>query len=409
MGVSDNRRSSNPADVLAQHKELPGSGAIIIGGDYRGLGIVRSLGRKKIPVWVLADNHLLATVSRYVSRSLRWPICGEAAQVAFLLELSAKHGLQDWLLFPTGDETTALIACHYTELQDHFRLTTPPWETMCWAHDKRLTYQLAKELEIDHPWTYCPTSYDEVAALDCTFPVILKPAIKMGFNRFVHDKAWRVDNRAQLLARYAEASTLIAPELIMIQELIPNRDNTQFSYAALCNGGEIIASVVAERTRQYPPDFGRSSSYVETVSLPELEQPARQLLAKIGLTGLVEIEFMCDPRDGRYKLLDINPRVWGWHTLGKRAGVDFCYLLWQLLHDEALPRMRGQPGIRWLRTMTDLPAVTHMIAHHKLSVREYLRSLRGPLELAIFAWEDPLPALLEAPLLFYLAWKRGAA
>src|SRR5947209_625203 len=31
------------------------AGAVVIGGDYRGLGIVRSLGRHGIPVWVLTD------------------------------------------------------------------------------------------------------------------------------------------------------------------------------------------------------------------------------------------------------------------------------------------------------------------------------------------------------------------
>ena len=48
-------------------------GALVIGGDYRGLGIVRSLGRHGIPVWVLADEHRIATVSRYAVRSLSWP------------------------------------------------------------------------------------------------------------------------------------------------------------------------------------------------------------------------------------------------------------------------------------------------------------------------------------------------
>jgi len=34
----------------------------------------------------------------------------------------------------------------------------------------------------------------------------------------------------------------------------------------------------------------------------------------------------------------------------------------------------------------------------RLSVRNYVRSLRRPLESAIFAWDDPLPGLLDLPL-----------
>lgn len=48
-------------------------GALVIGGDYRGLGVVRSLGRRGIPVWVLTDEHKIAATSRYAQRSFAWP------------------------------------------------------------------------------------------------------------------------------------------------------------------------------------------------------------------------------------------------------------------------------------------------------------------------------------------------
>ena len=79
-------------------------------------------------------------------------------------------------------------------------------------------------------------------------------------------------------------------------------------------------------------DFGRFSTYVETIDQPEIDGPARQLLKAIRYTGVVEVEFKRDPRDGCCKLLDINPRVWGWYTLCARAGVDFTRLLWLQAH-----------------------------------------------------------------------------
>ena len=42
----------------------------------------------------------------------------------------------------------------------------------------------------------------------------------------------------------------------------------------------------------------------------------------------------------------------------------------------------------------------------QLSPFGYLASLRPPIELAIFALDDPLPALLEVPASIYLAWAR---
>src|SRR5207247_5375328 len=88
-------------------------GALITGADYRGLGVVRSLGRRGIPVWVLKHpDHPLAGTSRYARRSLSWPAGDEASRVDFLLNLADKQGLQGWVLFPTDDEVVGLVARH---------------------------------------------------------------------------------------------------------------------------------------------------------------------------------------------------------------------------------------------------------------------------------------------------------
>src|SRR2546426_12628442 len=75
------------------------SGALVIGGDYRSLGTVRSLGRHQIPVWVLVDDHLIAGVSRYAQRRFSWPAADEERQVEYLIKLSEQHGLLGWVLF----------------------------------------------------------------------------------------------------------------------------------------------------------------------------------------------------------------------------------------------------------------------------------------------------------------------
>jgi predicted ATP-grasp superfamily ATP-dependent carboligase len=169
-----------------------------------------------------------------------------------------------------------------------------------------------------------------------------------------------------------------------------------------------VAWLVARRVRQYPPEFGRGSSFVETVDEPAVEEPARRLLAEINYSGLVEIEFKHDPRTGQAKLLDINTRTWGWHTLGRRAGVDFPYLSWRLVHGETIAETRARSGIRWIRGATDLLAALAEFRHGRLSPLGYLRGLRPPLECAVFAFDDLLPAAVDRPSLMYRAWRRRA-
>ena len=384
------------------------SGALVIGGNLNGLSIARSLGRHGVPVWVTTPPSMkLASFSRYTLRTLPWPDGDSEAQAAYLLELAERYQLDQWVLFPTSDESAALVSKFHTALSRRFRVSTPTWDVLRWAYDKRLTYRLAAEERVDFPSTIYPATEADLEAARCAFPAVLKPATHATVNRFTADKAWPVANREELLARYRQARELIPPDLILVQERIPGGGESQFSYAALCCGGQPIASLTARRTRQYPIDFGYSSSFVETLDIPEIVAPSRRLLAAIRYTGIVEVEYKLDARNGRYKLLDINPRLWTWSPLGGRAGIDFPYLLWQMMVGRSVAKQTGRTGVRWVRMSTDVPAAIHEMLRGRLSLGAYVRSLRSPVEFALMAADDPLPGLLDLPLFAYKYFHNG--
>jgi D-aspartate ligase len=383
------------------------AGALVVGSDYRALGVVRSLGRRNIPVWVLAGgDDTLAARSKYAAR--RMPLEGATGdeQAAYLLRLARAYGLDGWALFPSADETAAMVARHHDELSARFLLTTPQWDTFRWAYDKTLTYQIADALALPYPRVWKASSAAEAAKLPIRFPALLKPAVKKNFNKLTAAKAWRTDDVEELAARFDEAAELVDADALLIQELVPGGGEAQFSVATICDDGRLLATVTARRTRQYPADFGRASTFVETIDRPELVELAERFLAEIRYTGIVEVEFKQDPRDGSYKLLDVNPRVWGWHTLCQRAGIDFPYLAWRLARGEPVPNGRPADGVRWLRLSTDLPTSVREMVGGRLSPRTYLSSLRGPRESAIFARDDPWPGVSELPMLMGVLARR---
>lgn len=381
---------------------------LVLGGNYRALGLVRSLGRRGIPVWVVKqDGHALAGLSRYAEKTLPWPGGDDEQNVAYLTRLAEQNAGEQFLLIPTDDECTTLISMNYEALATKFVLTTPAWPSLRLAVDKRHLYRLGENLGLDQPRTIFSCSREGLSSSDFQFPVILKPATREQLNPLTADKAWQVEDRPTLLSRFAEACNYMPAESIMVQELIPGGGEAQYSFAALCSEGRVQASLTAVRTRQFPIDFGRFSSFVQTVDAPELDIPARKLLEAIQFTGLVEIEFKKDARDGRYKLLDVNPRVWGWHSLCAAAGVDFPYLLWSLMWNEALPEVRARSGLRWVRFGSDFLVAIPEILKGRLRITEYLRGMRPPLETSMFAVDDPVPVLCHFPALFYLLCKRA--
>jgi D-aspartate ligase len=383
-------------------------GALVVGGDYVGLGIVRSLGRKGVPVCIVDDERSIARFSRFATYGVRvTDLRDERRAVETVLGVGSRLGLTGWVLYPTREETVAAFSRHRAQLAQQFRVPTPDWRTVRWAWDKRNTYRLADQLAIPIPRTWYPQRLEDLDRVDADPPFAIKPAIKEHFFYATKAKAWRADTRSELVDRFERAVALTGPGEVMVQELIPGDGDQQFSYCAFFKRGAGVASMVARRRRQHPPEFGRASTFVETTDLPLLETFSERFLRAIGYYGLVEVEYKLDRRDGRYKLLDVNARAWGYHSLGQQAGVDFPFLLFADQLGEQIAACRARAGVRWIRLVTDLPTAAYELAHGHLDWRCYLRSLVGFDVEAVFSLQDPMPAVAEVALIPYLSRKRG--
>jgi predicted ATP-grasp superfamily ATP-dependent carboligase len=379
---------------MSDQPSLPG--AVILGNDFKALGVVRSLGRRGIPSVVVDNFPRSAWYSRYVIRRCRWHGAMWGQQfVNFLLDLAEEHDLQGWILFPLQDEVLEAVARHAEQLATRYRLVTQPWETLRWAQDKRFAYQVASEIGISCPKTWYPTGEEDLDAIEIEFPAIVKPAVSIRLQYAIGRKVLLVVDRSNLRSQYRAARDVIGPEGIMVQEVIPGDGHSQYAVGAFCDEGRLIAAMTARRTRQHPFDFGMSSSFVEAIEVPGLVPLAERLLCRLRLTGMVEVEFKHDRRDGLYKLLDINVRPWAWHTLCIACGLDFPYAQYRhTLHQRVdLPAPRY--GRRWRRLLTDLAAGLQEVRHGWTTPAAYLRSMVGTSVSSVFDWRDPLPALAD--------------
>ncbi len=397
---------SSPARIPGRSNRT--IGAVVVGGDYQGLGIVRSLGRRKVPVCVIDDEVSIARYSKYTSHHVSVEnLLDEKQTVSKILEVGRQLDLKGWVLYPTRDETVAAIARQREALMDFFRVPTPIWETTQWVWDKRNTYRCARELGIPIPSTWFISNISELEAIEGEPPYVIKPAIKEHFIYSTKAKAWRANSREELKLTFQRAAQLVGPGEVMVQALIPGGGTQQFAYCAFFKEGRVLGSMAVRRARQHPPEFGRSSTYVETVDLPVLEELSQRFLQAINYYGLVELEYKLDPRDQQYKLLDVNGRTWGYHSLGPGAGVDFPSMLYSDQVGEPVEPQRGRTGVKWIRLVTDVPTGILEIMRGKQNWRSYLQSLAGFNVEAVFSSEDPLPGLAELLLIPYLALKRG--
>jgi D-aspartate ligase len=393
---------------LSKSQPSTPAGAVVVGGDFQGLGIVRSLGRRGVPVCVIDDEHSISRFSHYATYSMRLPnLRDEHRIIDGVLDIGRRLGLKGWVLYPTREEIVAAFSRGRTVLAEYFRVPTPEWSAVQWAWDKRNTYHLANQLGIPTPRTWYPQNLDDLREIESELPLVIKPAIKEHFIYASGVKAWRADNPHELTKRFLQAAQLVNPGEVMVQEMIKGDGRQQFAYCAFFKDGEIVGGMAVRRRRQHPPEFGRASTFVETIDLPDIEKSSKRFLSAANYYGLVELEYKLDPKDGQYKLLDVNARTWAYHSLGLQAGVDFPFMLYADQTGDRVERCRAANGVNWVRLVTDLPTGLLEILAGRMKVREYVRSLKSTQIESVFSRDDLLPGIVEIALIPYLMAKRG--
>jgi D-aspartate ligase len=110
----------------------------------------------------------------------------------------------------------------------------------------------------------------------------------------------------------------------MVQELIPGGDGELYTVGSyIAADGTVLGLFSGRKLRQTPPGVG-TCRVGEAVWVDEVVDAALRLLTAFGFHGVSQVEFKRDPRDERFKLMEINPRLWQWHGLAAALGVDFA-------------------------------------------------------------------------------------
>jgi len=382
--------------------------AVIIGGDFQGLGIARNLKELGIHIVVVDPGFCISKYSTFIDKYYKCPPLDKMDEFKdFLVGLAARANVNGAVLYPTSDRAVRILSTFRDELAQNYLVPTPPWEIIEVTYNKKNAYALAQNIGISVPKTFYPEKEEDLLTISIDFPVILKPAIIANFIHQSSLKAIKVNTREELLSNYRDMAAVLEKSEIMVQELIEGGTKNLYSFCCLFSEGEVKAKIMANRLRQHPMDFGTATTYAVTCNIPELEELSTRFLRKINYYGLCEVEFMYDEKSRTFKLIDVNTRTWGWHTLGAKSGVNFSALLYRDLHNERPIVESFETGVKWVRELTDAEVVLIELAKGSLTVKDYLQSMTGKKELAVFSFRDPLPLFAELLLAPYRFYKRG--
>jgi D-aspartate ligase len=207
-------------------------------------------------------------------------------------------------------------------------------------------------------------------------------------------KGFVVTSGAELLARMRPLLSVGVDAIA--QEIVQGPDTNHFKYCAyFSRDGRSLLGFTLGKIRQQPPRFG-VGSIVESIDYPELKAAGEQLFSAIGYRGVGSAEFKLDSRDGRLKLIEINPRYWQQISLPTACGMNFPladYL--ECTGRSPKGSTRFVVGMKWISPRLDHDAFVAYRQAGELSFIEWRRSRRGEKIYSVYARDDPMPRLRE--------------
>jgi len=367
-------------------------GVIIIEGHVQGLANMRLLAKAGVPVIVVDKNDCIARYSKYCQGFYLCPEFIEDDFAEFLLELAKQKNLNGWLLLPSNDHAVHTLARYQSELQNTFKMLTPHLSVFDAIYDKSHLLELAKSLHIPTPKTTYFTD-SQPGFINLEFPVVTKGKLGLTFYKTVGKKAILAKNEQQLRRDLKALAGIISLNETFTQEVIPfDGSNKTISFTSFCIDGEIKTFWMGVKLREHPLQFG-TATFCESIFQQECLENSRQLLLALSYTGVCEIEFLHDPRDGFFKLIEINARTWLWVGLAAACGINYPLYIYN--HVNGLPNdfpSTYQVGIRWRNFWTDTIFSSMAIFKGKLNIQDYLDSVRGDgLIDAVRDKDDPKP------------------
>ncbi len=384
---------------------------LVVNCKIGGLAVMRSLGSKKIPMYAIDDAPKDASMrSKYCREKFikKYDENNQKEYLDYLLWIGSKINRRT-ILIPTSDELSVFVADHADQLERYFNFTHNDPDLLKKLISKEGMYQLALEHDIPTPTTLFPRDFDEVKefAGQVTFPVMLKGIFGNRLQERTNQKMVIVRSKEELFKNYQWLEDPDSPNL-MIQEYIPGGDDQVYIFNGYFNEqSECLASFTGFKIRQHPIHTG-CASLGECSWIEEVSSQTKDFMKKIGYKGILDIGYRLDPRDGRYKVLDVNPRLGGaFRLFVAENDMDVARTLYLDLTDQEIPPVIPREGRRWLIEDFDIISTFHYFQEGSLTILQWMRSFKGVEEGAWFNRKDPVPFIVILGGLLKRFWSYG--
>lgn len=373
--------------------------AVIIGD----LNMLRSFKKRDIPTLLLVSNGM--DITRFSRYCHEWKVIPsmdhEKDIVEALVEIGKTEGNRPVLYY--GEDAMLFIVSRNRDiLQKYFRFFLPEENLIEDCTNKSRFSSLAKKYDLPIPKQVISDDIDSVLdVLD--FPLIIKPSAKSKWHSMHTAKnlfggkpsKMIVANNVDELQRAASIIHQYDDQFV-VQEYINGGEDCIYSYHTYINQeGNRTGWYVGKKIRTYP-HIGGESTYIELVDDDEVARIGQDVLDKLGVRGVVKIDFKKDSINGKLYLLELNLRFNLWNYLGSESGINLPEIVYKDLCgiDYSYPDTYRK-GLRWLSFGGDFRGFLHDYRKHGITTFQWASSFLTSKVYDVFSWSDPYPFIVR--------------
>jgi predicted ATP-grasp superfamily ATP-dependent carboligase len=355
------------------------------------MAVIRALGTQGIEVIGADDRKLPFNLhSRYAKRNYVYPRTEKDGFIEALIGMMERE--KPDVLLPLGG--TNLVCKHLSAIEKYTNLIVPAFESFKVAFDNQRALEALGPLGIA-----CPQVLNDEEAIDelrrnerraNPVSIVIKPRQDFGGGSGV----FFVKN----IDEFTKSKLKVEREFgkSVVQEYIPGDTASMRTVNLLFDRQSRLAAYFTSRKiRQWPESGGISALSISTHEwgLVELVLP---FFSKWRWQGPAEVELKIDTRDNQPKLIEINPRFWGYVGFPIRCGVNFPLIASKLALGEniaegACPKYPA--GIKYVNPTAFLKAVGHDIRtspNKAQAIHRALADLKGKKVTNNLKLTDPL-------------------
>jgi len=382
-------------------------GVLITDGENRiALSILRSLARRNIETAITVENQIaLSSFSRYCRNRILCPSSSKDMNgfVVAIRQLTKKRRFDS--LFPVTDTSLITVSEHRDTLDPCVKRSLSSHESVNKAYDKALTLMAADEEGIPIPKTFFVQSVAQLkdAAGKVTYPAVIKPRWSWVWNqsKISYSRGNYINSASELLLSYKAIHENFPYPLI--QEYVPGKN---VSVAVIFDHGTPKAACCIKVHRTSPVTGGNSVLRETIQPDPKMTKYAFKLLKSLEWHGVAEVEFKVDARDSTPKLMEINGRFWASLQVAIDSGIDFPYLLYQLVTDGRIqPVFDYKIGVkgRWLlgdvenllSVLRGKPRIKALRTSRLRTILNFLKFYERDMHYDNFSRNDPMPFFMN--------------